>query len=274
MDKKKKTILFSLLALLIIGIVICIFLFVINKKYVVNFDLDGGKLSYTSLKVKEGTKASTFEKPTKQDCIFLYWSLNGKQIDDSYKISKNITLRAIWGQEVIENEKDDSKNKIDKKDNSSKKTIDSKKESNSFVVSFNSDGGDKILSQVVSKNSTAVEPINPKKSGFEFVSWQLDGKDYDFNSKVNKDVNLKAKWIKESDAYVVKATIVDSYSPDRILTVYKVGKKVEFKKIQLPNGIDLCTGSNPAVNVHELDDIKNLNVILTDGKKVVASIKK
>ena len=63
------------------------------------------------------------------------------------------------------------------------------------TVSFDTDGGDEVPSQVISKGGAVVKPATPKKSGYIFDSWVLDGKTYEFGTAVNSDITLKAKWV-------------------------------------------------------------------------------
>lgn len=63
-----------------------------------------------------------------------------------------------------------------------------------YIVSFNSVGGSIIEEQVVPKDGKAIKPTDPKKDGYLFEEWQLDGKVYDFNTPVTKDITLIAHW--------------------------------------------------------------------------------
>ena len=67
----------------------------------------------------------------------------------------------------------------------------------SYTVKFETNGGSKVSSQSVSKNSTVKEPTAPTKDGFEFAGWYSD-KDlktkYDFSDKVTKSITLYAAW--------------------------------------------------------------------------------
>lgn len=64
------------------------------------------------------------------------------------------------------------------------------------TVTFDSDSGSKIESQIIKKGDKATKPTNPTKDGYEFVEWQLDGKAFDFNTEITEDITLKAKWEK------------------------------------------------------------------------------
>ena len=62
------------------------------------------------------------------------------------------------------------------------------------VVGFDADGGNKVASQLVDKGGKATQPDNPSRKNYEFVEWQLNGVRYDFDSIVNEDIVLVAKW--------------------------------------------------------------------------------
>ena len=71
------------------------------------------------------------------------------------------------------------------------------KEINEFTVKFDSNGGTEVESQTVTKGEKATRPEDPTKKGYDFDGWYLDLDDteeYDFNSKVTKDITLEAKW--------------------------------------------------------------------------------
>ena len=63
------------------------------------------------------------------------------------------------------------------------------------TVTFDTDGGDAIESQTIEKGSAVVKPGTPKKSGFIFDKWTLNGSEYQFGSAVNENITLKAVWI-------------------------------------------------------------------------------
>ncbi len=65
-----------------------------------------------------------------------------------------------------------------------------------YNVSFETDGGSFVETQVVKKNDTVTKPINPLKDGYVFDEWTYLGKTYDFNQKVTSDLKLVAKWTK------------------------------------------------------------------------------
>lgn len=69
-----------------------------------------------------------------------------------------------------------------------------KEEINYYTVTFDSNGGTNIDSVVVKENDVIIEPSSPEKEGYIFEYWELDGKQYDFNTKVTSEITLTAKW--------------------------------------------------------------------------------
>lgn len=78
-----------------------------------------------------------------------------------------------------------------------------------YIVSFNRDNGDSIIKRKVKENEKVAEVKAGNKSGYTFVEWQLDGKKYDFNTPVLKDITLVAKW-KKGEATTTTTTTVAS----------------------------------------------------------------
>lgn len=68
-------------------------------------------------------------------------------------------------------------------------------ESETFTVTFISNGGTEILSQTVKKGGKAVKPADPTKPEHRFKGWYDGETEWDFNGMtVNKDTTLVAKW--------------------------------------------------------------------------------
>ena len=79
---------------------------------------------------------------------------------------------------------------------------------------------------------------------------------------------------RDSGNYTVKVNIIDDYSPDRILTVYKDGKEIDFKEIRKMNGTLLCEEGISSVYYGEIKNESSLKVILNNDKEVVAKVVK
>ena len=76
-----------------------------------------------------------------------------------------------------------------------------------YLVKFDSDGGTIISDKVVLKGEKLTPGI-PIKKGYKFLGWTLNGKNFDLNKNIKKNITLTAKWeevkIKESDSVIVK----------------------------------------------------------------------
>lgn len=66
---------------------------------------------------------------------------------------------------------------------------------NTYIVTFDSDGGSKVDSVTVEEGNKVTKPVDPTKQGFSFEGW-LDsaGKVFDFDTKITSNITLKAQW--------------------------------------------------------------------------------
>ena len=69
-----------------------------------------------------------------------------------------------------------------------------------YTVTFDSDGGTAVIAQKVVAGETATAPDNPTKQGYVFLFWTLNGANtaYNFQTPVNGDITLIAKWQEEA----------------------------------------------------------------------------
>ena len=63
-----------------------------------------------------------------------------------------------------------------------------------YIISFDTDGGSIVENQEVKKKDKLEKPSDPVKEGYVFLYWELDGKEYDFDTKVKNNFTLTAKW--------------------------------------------------------------------------------
>ena len=78
-----------------------------------------------------------------------------------------------------------------------------------YIVSFNSNGGSAVASQVVEKNGKATQPVNPTKDGYTFDGWYTlasGGQKFDFNTAITENVILYAHW-SAINAYIDTYTV-------------------------------------------------------------------
>lgn len=255
--------------------------------YVVNFNTDGGNSVSNQIINKDGTITKP-QDPVRDGYKFLGWYSNNVLFDFNTPITKNLELIAKWEKAkdnsttgtTTTTKKNDTTSSTTKKTTTkkndttntttTKKTTTTTTEAKKYTVKFDSNGGSKVSSKEVTSGSKVSKPSNPTRTGYKFGGWTLNNKAYDFNSKVTSNITLVAKWT--SKTYTVKVSSVDEYSPARILSVYEDGSKISFKQINYTDGLKLCS-SNGNVNKSDIDGLSKLQVVLSDGTKVTATIK-
>ena len=138
--------------------------------YTVRF-MDGAN-EYKSAKVESGKTAQKPADPVKNGYAFKEWILSdGTSYDFAKAVTADITLYATWN------------------------TIQTP-ETVYYTVTFDSG----VTAQQVEQGKKAVEPEAPEKEGYVFAGWYLSGAPYDFNTAVNADITLTAKWVEGAPA--------------------------------------------------------------------------
>ena len=103
-------------------------------------------------------------------------------------------------------------------------------EGTTYTVTFHSNGGSTVDSQTVTAGETARIPTVPIRSGFMFVNWYTDTgltSLYNFNTPVNGNVDLYAKWNKHG-CYVATA-VYGSYDCPEVWTLRRFRDQVLAK---------------------------------------------
>lgn len=255
--------------------------------YVVNFNTDGGNSVSNQIINKDGTITKP-QDPVRDGYKFLGWYSNNVLFDFNTPITKNLELVAKWEKAkdnsttgtTTTTKKNDTTSSTTKKTTTkkndttntttTKKTTTTTTEAKKYTVKFDSNGGSKVSSKEVTSGSKVTKPSNPTRTGYKFGGWTLNNKAYDFNSKVTSNITLVAKWTAKT--YTVKVSSVDEYSPARILSVYEDGSKISFKQINYTDGTMLCS-SKGNINKSDINGLSKLQVVLSDGTKVTATIK-
>lgn len=255
--------------------------------YVVNFNTDGGNSVSNQIINKDGTITKP-QDPVRDGYKFLGWYSNNVLFDFNTPVTKNLELVAKWEKAkdnsttgtTTTTKKNDTTSSTTKKTTTkkndttntttTKKTTTTTTEAKKYTVKFDSNGGSKVSSKEVTSGSKVTKPSNPTRTGYKFGGWTLNNKAYDFNSKVTSNITLVAKWTAKT--YTVKVSSVDEYSPARILSVYEDGSKISFKQINYTDGTMLCS-SKGNINKSDIEGETKLQVVLSDGTKVTATIK-
>lgn len=91
-----------------------------------------------------------------------------------------------------------------------------------MTVKFDSDGGSAVADAEVDYNTVVAKPTDPTLDGSTFQGWILDGKAYDFNAKVTKDITLKATW--KANAAEEPTTPPAGEEETLLPTTFKIGE--------------------------------------------------
>ena len=145
--------------------------------YLVEFDSNGGT-SVDDQEVVEGDTATRPKDPTRHCYEFAGWYIDSsltKKYDFSTPVTSDMTLYAKW---------------VD--DGSCKET---------YTVRFDSNGGTRVSSQTVEEGDRAYEPNDPTRNGYTFLGWYLNGRKFNFSTRIYEDITLEAKWEKEEEKY-------------------------------------------------------------------------
>lgn len=178
MDKKILIIVIAITCVSILFAVLTFIHFDRNISYTVFYDSDGGS-SVESQVIKKGGTAIKPTDPKKDDYDFVGWLLNGEEYNFDTVVTYDISLKAKWEKRV------------------------------KYTVKFDTDGGSDIETQIVEAEGKVKKPKKPTKKNNQFVEWQLNGKPYDFDSIVEKDLVLTAKWKISLVKPVIKVEVND-----------------------------------------------------------------
>lgn len=140
------------------------------KTFLVTFDSNGGSI-VSSQTVESGKTVTKPSNPTKTGYDFLAWYNGSTAFDFNTKITSNITLTAMW-----------------------KKKASNEIITTTYIVTFDSNGGSAVSSQVVESGNTAIRPTSPTRSGYTFAGWYNGNAAFDFNTKITSNITLTAKW--------------------------------------------------------------------------------
>ena len=224
MRSKKKIYLLMLLILFLTGCK--------DQTYTVTFDTLGGN-KMDSITVNSGETIDSIAKPQKEGYLFVSWLKNGIEYNPKNPIKEDLTLTANWieapkifeyytityvikdkTEKVTVREQDlapeikapEIENYIflgwyvgeEKFDFNTPITKDialvAKYELNVVTVKYELDGGLGLATETIPKNTTIPIPNIPTKEGYKFLKWTLDDKEFSFDTKITKDITLKAVW--------------------------------------------------------------------------------
>ena len=177
--------------------------------YTVTFNTVGGTPVPNQQTVNKGEKVTKPNNPTKEGYTFKEWQLNGQTYNFDTPVNSDMNLEALWEKSST----GEKKYTVTFVDDVICTNCSTPKQTNGSTS--NCSGGsictDHIYKTVeVAEGEKVTKPADPKaEDGYKFKEWQLDGKAYDFNTPVTKDLRLVAK-MEKSTTKKYTVTFVDS----------------------------------------------------------------
>lgn len=172
------------------------------EMFIVKFDTDGGTTIANQV-IEKGKKVEKPVDPKKDEHIFKGWFVDSNEYNFDSEVVSDIVITAKWEKEKKEepkNESSDKNNTTNNNNNNNNQSGNSTTEKK-FTVTFDSKGGSGVPSQSVKSGDKASKPGNPSRDGYTFAGWKLNGKTYDFNSKVTSNITLVASWTENPKVY-------------------------------------------------------------------------
>ena len=141
---------------------------VVEQKFSrLTFDSEGGT-AVAALEVPECEKVEQPPNPTREGYIFIGWMLDGELYDFEEGVCGDVELKAAW------------------KEMEPEKVY--------FTITYNTGGGTEISPSVVEEGTIPSKPADPKRDGYNFKGWTLNGQAYNFDTPVTGDSELVAVW--------------------------------------------------------------------------------
>ena len=260
MEKQKKHInLISLFSIVLIFVVLFIWGYQnINKKdnpkddqiiqksidYYVSFDVNGGVGEFETQKVlKNNYAVRPIHDPTYEGYLFLGWYLVDDVIEFNFNtpVINNIELIAKWEKVYFE----------------------------TYLIKFDSNGGEPIESQTVQKGEKVVMPKEPTRDGYKFLGWYYESELYNFDNEVLENLILVARWQKNDGSKIIYHKVTfDSNGGSHVGgQVVENGGKVSIPSMPVYDGYTF-------LGWYDGNTIFNFNNVVTRDISLIAKWKK
>lgn len=105
-----------------------------------------------------------------------------------------------------------------------------------YKVTFDSNGGDYVAPQYVDKYDTAYEPNEPDKDDARFVGWYYNGRLWDFDNEITKNIKLEAYyWETKETTTTVYSAAWDTYGTSYVTVTHKLAIPAELQESNIKN---------------------------------------
>ena len=150
-----------------------------------------------------------------------------------------------------------------------------------YTVTFETSAGVEAGKQIVKKDEKVKEPTEPTREGYTFAGWYYaddENKEFDFNTKVEKDITLIAKWVKGEDK-ISKISIVSGKSEVNVgdelelnLKITPSNAKTEGKEIKWSSSDESVISVDSNGKIKAIKDGKATITVEIDGIKSTIDI--
>ena len=154
--------------------------------YTITFELNYSSGTATTAQTNKEGKLTALPTPSRSGYTFNGWyteATSGTKITESYTFTADTTVYAHWTKKSTGGGGGGGTTR--------------------YTVSFETNGGNKVANQSVTRNSVMKEPAAPTKEGFDFAGWYTDKElktKYDFSAKVTKSLTLYAAWTEKDNS--------------------------------------------------------------------------
>ena len=160
------------------------------KTYKVSFDMNSHGTQVAAQTIEEGSKVAKPTDPSESGWTFEGWYQDATfsaAFDFNTAINADTTIYARW-------------------------TKNTTPPATTYTVTFNMNGhGDQIAAQTVNEGAKATKPADPTAEGWTFDGWYADATfsaAFDFNTAINADTTIYAKWTKNTTPPTTTYTII------------------------------------------------------------------
>lgn len=100
-----------------------------------------------------------------------------------------------------------------------------------YMVIFDTDGGSLVASQTIEKGDKIDEPAILEKDGYTFDGWYVNGEKFDFNTTIEEDIKLVAKWTIVANSEIQTTTVAtnEEFTLSKSKVSLAVGKSTTIK---------------------------------------------
>ena len=129
------------------------------------------------------------------------------------------------------------------------------------TVTFEVSVGVELYKQTLKKGEHVIEPKDPTREGYTFVGWFDGNVKFNFDSEVNSDVKLVAKWEKKDTA---KISIISTKTELKIDEEIKLDFKITPENAVEEKEVKWSSSNEKVATVDENGNVKALNIGTVD----------